>query len=167
MEGGTGMKHYTREEWLNYKKGGSVKNQHIMEQHLHDCAQCKDLFLKLIDDSEMSRASSIIPVGFSSATMQYIMNQQITRKSPGYARKQRRKLLSYYAIAAAITIMLVNQGFFQLVIKEASKAPTAYTEQKLDTSRGFLFDWPKQLTKKSSYLTKIIPKTVNFKEVIR
>jgi hypothetical protein len=109
----------------------------------------------------------IIPNGFETATMQYIKNQQATRKSPRYGRNYRRKLLSYYAIAAAITLMLVNQGFFQLAVKEASQIPTTYTQEKTKPPNNFIFDWPRELTEKSSDLTNMIPKKVNFKEVIR
>ncbi|MEN6461920.1 MAG: hypothetical protein ABFC94_11200 [Syntrophomonas sp.] len=160
------MKHYTQEEWRDYKKG-LINKKNIMEEHLRGCSQCRNLFLKLIDESELIKASMIIPNGFDTATMQYIKNQPVIRKSPGNVRSQRRKLLSYYAIAAAITLMLVNQGFFQLAVKEASQIPTTYTQEKTKLPNNFIFNWPRELTEKSSDLTNMIPKRVNFKEVIR
>lgn len=160
------MKHYTREEWLDYKKGLTDK-KHIMERHLRNCEQCKNLFLTLINESELCEADSIIPAGFSTATMRYIENKQVVQKSLRHGRNQQRKLLGYYAIAAAITLMLVNQGFFQLAVKEVSRVPTTHTAQRVDVSKSLIFNWPMKLTQKSSDLTHIIPKRINLKEVIR
>jgi hypothetical protein len=115
---------------------------------------------------ELTKAGMVVPNNFSSITMQYIKSQEVTPKSPSHNRK-RLNLLTYYAIAATITLMLFNQGFFQLVIKEASKIPTACTEQKVDISTGYIFNWPKQLSIKSFNLTHVIPKTINLEEVIK
>lgn len=160
------MMHYTKEEWMAYKKGLTDMKQ-TMEQHLHDCAQCKKLFLELIDELEINRAGRIIPEGFSTSTMQYIKNQQFTRKSPGYGRNLRRKLLSYYAIAAVITLMLVNQGFFQLTFKDVSKIPVKSTQEKVEPLNNLIFNWPQMLTEESSNFTQIFSKRVNFEEVIQ
>jgi hypothetical protein len=121
--------------------------------------------LELIEDDELVRASTVIPVDFAATTMQVIKKESV--RKPKYNHNKRRNLLSYYAIAATITLMLVNQGFFQAVTKEISQGPITYSHESTNTETLSIFNWPQKVTDESSALTRIIHDKLILKEVIK
>lgn len=163
------MRHYTEQEWLAYKQGLiSQPESEQMENHLLDCDQCMDLFLLQINEVEIARANSIIPSNFSQTTMTFIKQKQVNKPSPIHRRSKIQKLLSYYVVAAAITLLLVSGGVFQTAIDDVAAMPVVPAPQSEQQPDSLIFTWPHMLAEKSSSWTHLISVKSNYlKEVIR
>ncbi len=120
------MTHYTSEQWINFKSGQINPQSCLsMENHLLECDQCMKFYLELIDGNDLEQAEKHIPSGFATAMMQHIKSTRPIiglekSKSLAHIKKIRRKIISFYAAAAVITIALTGAGFFDLLLEKSS-----------------------------------------------
>ncbi len=140
------MKHFSPEEWRSYGKGPAKEKDVLMEKHLLDCDACFQLFLDSIDDQAVEEARALVPPDFTARTCDLIRASDWKEKQPP-AHFQRKRLLAYYAVAAAITITLCGGGIFQSWSNAAVRInshlnPAAETPSKYE---AILFNWPTRL----------------------
>lgn len=105
------MKHYDYVEWLFYKKNAlSIERQNEMEEHLYSCDECMEIFLSLIDEEELNRASAIIPKDFNQNIMMKIRTNKV--KKIQASKKQVKYQFGYFVAVASVTIVLTLGGFY-------------------------------------------------------
>lgn len=126
------MKHYSREEWLIFKKDGFDNcEMEKMEDHLYSCDLCMKIFLDVLDDNDITKAEESIPDSFTRNTLIYIKEKgnaspSITKRTEFLRRRQ--NLFTYYVAAAVLTLVFMGGGVFQsLVDNYASFSQTACT----------------------------------------
>lgn len=156
------MKHYSEAEWLAFKHK-SIKDTEfeIMESHLLECEPCFNVFLNLANELELARADTFIPPDFSRTTMDFINHHQVSQPSPYRRQGKMQRLLSYYVIAALITLMLVSSGVFQAAVNDAVLT-TATSTVDTDKTDNIIFNWPSRLIETSSAWTNSIQKKLDF-----
>jgi predicted anti-sigma-YlaC factor YlaD len=150
------MKHFSKEEWLAYGKGQTNEKQALMENHLLDCDACLQLFLEGIDANAVEEARTLIPPDFTARTCDLIRTSS-RKEEVQPNRFPRRGFLAYYAVAAAITIMLTGGGVFQSwsdhTRMNLQLDPAVQTVSKYET---ILFNWPSRLQEKTTDWLKTV-----------
>jgi anti-sigma factor RsiW len=138
--GGFRMKHYNIEVWSAYVEGRlPAENQHEYEDHLYGCDACMQLYTECISSLEIDSVASI-----SSDTNEAFIEQIMVRiesekkqlrklSTPFHKPALYRKPVFQYALAAAITIILMTTGIFQGITSGIEQSPTT-TTQTLDAS---------------------------------
>lgn len=105
------MKHYDYVEWLFYKKNIlSIEKQNEMEEHLYSCDECMEVFLSLIDEEEITRASEIVPKDFNQYIMRNIKSNKVKKIQP--TKKPVKYPFGYFVAVASVTIVLTLGGFY-------------------------------------------------------
>jgi len=162
------MKHYSESQWLAFKQQLIEKPEsEKMENHLLECDDCLNLFLTMTDELDSARADTVIPPDFSRNTMAFIHHSQ--RPQPGTVRSRDKikRLLSYYVVASAVTLILMSNGFFATLVGNASLI-SANSITKAEKPNSIIFTWPTRLIETSSSWIQMIPKeSKNIEEVIR
>ncbi|TBL72931.1 hypothetical protein [Paenibacillus thalictri] len=135
-------RHYSMEQWIEYVQGiGSAAERDLMESHLYGCDECLSLYMNCLDehplpmDTEQTQEREYkhldqqvmqtirslptfeIPSGVSEASK---------LSTPG---PRRRRLIHHpafhYAIAAAITLLLMSTGIFEQFVAETGRIDAA------------------------------------------
>ena len=105
------MKHYTNYAWEEYVKGRIEKPQStLMEDHLAFCEVCTNKYVKALESS-----GSIFdtPPGLADKIMAAIQPlQPQAEKTSVSSRKNRRLIITRYAVAALLALVLWQSGFF-------------------------------------------------------
>ena len=108
------MKHYARGDWLLYRDNRiDEKQRRLMEDHLALCDRCLRTYLDTITEREIHRAEGLLPADFSTAVL-----VGIRRERKGGKGRRRTRSLFNYAMAAAITLVLMSSGLFDLLPRE-------------------------------------------------
>jgi|GEM_PF-626299 len=147
------MKHFDKQEWLVFREGkAGTEEVSIMEDHLTICEDCRQIFLSSIDADEISRAEAFIPPDFTARTLNLL---QAPVNKPGaspYQQKAgvKRRLLSFYVAAAAVTLMLMSGGVFQSAARQVTNIPVNYSPQAPARQYFTLPNWPGQLREKTA-----------------
>lgn len=161
------MSHYTRQEWIDFKKHRLPEEKQLqMEQHLQVCDSCMDVWLGLIGQEEIDKAAGMIPDDFGRKAMQLVRAQDKPVSPLSSNVNKRRRLLAYYTAAAAITLTLVSGGVFQTIVNGLAYRQT----QQISAIEGparFLYSWPEQLSKTSTQYLQKIELSKNLKGVKR
>jgi anti-sigma factor RsiW len=136
------MRHYSSEEWSAYVEGRlTAENQHEYEDHLYGCDACLQLYTDCTASLELGPAIvASIPSDPNEAFIEQIMvriesEKQQLHKPINPLRKMAlyQKPIFQYALAAAITIILMTTGIFQGITGGSEKQPLD-TKQTLDAS---------------------------------
>ena len=168
MEGGTGMRHYLESEWIAFgEKTVSQPESEMMESHLLECDQCINAFLEIKHIHANTQLYNNIPPDFSQRTMEFIKKNQLKKFIPSHRRGKTGRLLSYYVAAAAVTLMLMSQGAFQIIPGNVDRisASSAIMAEKTDK---IIYTWPNRLLERSSnWKSLLTTESIILKEVIR
>lgn len=147
------MKHFDKQEWLAFQEGREGADKiTIMEAHLTICEDCRQAFLSSIDADEISRAESFIPPDFTVRTLNLLQAPDNKTGALNYQQKARikRRLLSFYVAAAAVTLMLMSGGVFQSAARQVTNIPISYNTQVPAKTHFILPNWPDQLREKTA-----------------
>jgi anti-sigma factor RsiW len=136
------MRHYNTEAWSAYVRGQlSADRQSEYEAHLYDCEACLQLYMDcvaLLDIDPITSESE--PSYLKDVWIEQIMERIESQKQPLHIRSSPlrkialyRKPIFQYALAAAITILLMTNGIFQGITGGIGESPPA-TKQTLDAS---------------------------------
>jgi anti-sigma factor RsiW len=136
------MKHYCIEEWSAYVKGQlSAEAQREHEAHLYGCEACLQLYMDCItalEDEPVTNAPK--PSYMEDTWIEQIMDRIENQKQPlQMLSNPLRKIALYrkpifqYALAAAITIILMTTGIFHGITSGIEQSPPT-TKQTLDAS---------------------------------
>lgn len=107
------MKHYDHIEWLLYKNEVLSEKQHdTMEEHLFNCDDCMEVFLSLIDESEIAAAGNVIPEDFNDKVIDRISKDKVKKLNPVNKKKSFNYQFGYYVAIASVTILLTLNGFY-------------------------------------------------------
>jgi hypothetical protein len=134
------MKHYSSEEWPAYIEGRlPAEKQREYEDHLYRCDVCMLLYTECISSLELDSVASISS-DLNEAFIEQIMVRIKSERKPLHKlstpfRKPAlyRKPVFQYALAAAITIILMTTGIFHGITSGIEQSPPA-TTQTLDAS---------------------------------
>jgi anti-sigma factor RsiW len=134
------MRHYTKEEWSAYVGGRlPTENKREYEDHLYGCDACMLLYTECISSLELDSIESISS-DLNEVFIEQIMvrieskKQQPHKLSTPFRKPALyRKPVFQYALAAAITIILMTTGIFHGITSGIEQSPPA-TKQTLDAS---------------------------------
>jgi predicted anti-sigma-YlaC factor YlaD len=158
------MNHFDRQEWLKLHHNEINNEQRMwMEQHLTACDDCRQAFLDCIDQAALDQASNILPPDFTSRTLTYIEQQTGVVKSHTDKTKKKtgkKRLLSYYVSAAAITLVLMSCGVFQSAALQAANMPASIAFNTSVQPKSNFSNWTAQLREKTSNWINAIYKEV-------
>jgi anti-sigma factor RsiW len=145
------MKHYSAEEWIAYfDRRLPTEDLQEYEAHLYGCDACLQLYMECvekvvsIESYHGSEADTAIdatkPSYLEEAWIEQIMQQiDIQKKefrihlTPARKTALYQKPVFQYALAAAITIILMTTGIFQGITGRIEQSPPV-TKQTLDAS---------------------------------
>lgn len=119
------MNHCELATLRDYQQGLLSDAQAIaIEAHLVECETCMTALLSLVDERDVADAAELLPPDFAIKVMTAVRQER-----PGWRRKPQcfrasRNSLTYYAAAAAVTLILMGNGFFQTLVE---KLPTVTT----------------------------------------
>ncbi|MBU5256057.1 hypothetical protein [Tissierella praeacuta] len=147
------MKHYDYVEWVLYKNNLLDDEIHEkMEEHLIICDECMEVFLSLIDESDMENAESFIPEDFTEKILYKIENITPIRKpvKKPIRKKMPNDFFLYYVAVASVAIVLTAGGFFSKMIDTVPQlvASTSIEKDKFDTNK--IYDFSREITNKTS-----------------
>lgn len=110
------MSHIHKEKLTGYLKLTINMQERLMiEEHLDTCEQCFDLYLDMMDDftPEVKLSDS-----FTDNTLEKILQSQVFSEKTNHStsKKDARKTILHYALAAGLTIILMLSGVFQDIV---------------------------------------------------
>lgn len=129
--------HYSPEQWAAFKKGFVVEDlRREMEEHLSTCDVCLETYLAMVDVRDVELAEMTLRPDFADRVLSTVARQLGTAQTHGrghgyrnghHQRSQnptpeRLTVLRNYAVAAAITLMLLAGGWFDAVSRTAPSA---------------------------------------------
>lgn len=145
------VKHYDQVEWSLYKNNLlDNKIYEEMQEHLYECDECMDIFISLIDEKEIEKASNIVPEDFTDNLMISIknitpINKKIKRKS-----KLPQDFFIYYTAVASVTIILTAGGVFGKLVDSVPGITASINIQEEKTIKNPVYDFSETITKKTS-----------------
>lgn len=142
LEGGRlFMMHYSEQEWMKYVKNELDKDvREEYENHLYSCDQCLDSYLMAVEAEEAELPMLSNEADFTSLVMAQIADAKMeTSQKPQIGKKRKsihQSAFFHYAIAAAVTILLMTTGVFQSITQYAENVqnPTIQEEPSLTQS---------------------------------
>lgn len=145
------MKHYDYIEWVLYKNDLLDKKIHDeMEDHLLLCHECMDIFLSLIDESEIERAENLVPRNFTENVMDNIKNVRALKKTVKKRTKVSNDFFVYYAAVASVAIILTASGFFTKVVDTVPQIRANISLQDKRIRSNAIYDFSEKITNKTS-----------------
>lgn len=123
--GGLFMNHYTYHEWYKYVKGERKQNKkRLMDKHLYTCDHCLNLYLQAVEELEHLLPDIINQDYFTDEVMSQVSEIEGTDlpaqlKSRTNRRPVYQSVFFHYAIAVAMTILLMTTGVFQTIFHYA------------------------------------------------
>lgn len=132
------MKHYSLEQWACYvREELSMEEQLEYEAHLSSCDQCLELYMQCLElarDSfpvlaaEKVMADAVMQSIVASTSISEVLD---TRKPEPAIQRQKKTAPSFlrhpvfhYAVAAAVTFLLMGTGVFQSLAERVGSAET-------------------------------------------
>ncbi|MDR7856834.1 hypothetical protein [Tissierella sp.] len=145
------MKHYDCMEWILYKNNLLDKKIHEeMEEHLLLCDECMDIFLSLIDESEIERAENLVPRNFTENVMDNIKNIRPIKKTVKKKTKTSNDFFIYYTAVASVAIILTASGFFTKVVDTVPQITANISLQDNRVKSNVIYDFSESITNKTS-----------------
>ncbi len=119
-----------------------------MEEHLYNCDICMEIFLSLIDEAEINRASKIVSEDFNKNLMKKIEKDKVKKIEPG--KKPVKYPFGYFVAVASVTIVLTLGGFFtNLVDTVPNISASVSTIEKADKQNP-IFDLSEKIVNSTS-----------------
>lgn len=155
------MKHYSREEWQEYKAGGPDADRLLaMEEHLYLCDSCLEVYLETFTEAEVAKAAAILSPRFTAEVLAQLgpPQQKLQPKSKSQIMSTYRlRLFTYYVAAACITFMLIFSGVFDLLAGQVSPKVAKYTIWENRLEKRIPANWSAGLiTKTTGFLDMLI-----------
>lgn len=143
------MKHYQKEDWLDYKKGQvEEEKSRQMEDHLYNCQACLDIFLSTISEEEINQAGKQLDQNFNQRVISKISLPSLE------GRKKKNQLISdyflYYTAVAAVTIVLTGGGYFAKLVDGAEKLSLDMEEREKFFKPHVVYQLTEELTSKTA-----------------
>ncbi|QGQ93447.1 hypothetical protein EHS13_00140 [Paenibacillus psychroresistens] len=148
------MRHYSSQECLAYiERKLSAENEREYEDHLYECDVCLELYTACLVPLEHDSTTTYpIPSDPNEAFTEQIMarinseKQRIMPSTPLRKPALYRKPVFQYALAAAITLILMTTGVFHGITGGAGQTPqtsrqtveASFTEQLMDKTVAML-----------------------------
>ena len=111
------MRHFSREVWSLFILNKLSKSEKdIMEAHLQHCDRCLKTYLSTLLPEDEFEAGNLISASFFDETMKLVRQEALMKKRN--AKRKESGLLQYYAVAAAITVILMTGGWFELFVEK-------------------------------------------------
>ena len=143
------MKHYDYVEWLFYKKNMlSIEKLDEMEEHLYSCDECMEIFLSLIDEEEINRASEIISESFNQNVMKKIQASKVKKISQH--KKQVKYQFGYFVAVASVTIVLTLGGFFTNLVDTVPNISASVSMLEKPDRPNRIFDLSEKIVNRTS-----------------
>ncbi|MGE5483456.1 MAG: hypothetical protein ACM3X4_00385 [Ignavibacteriales bacterium] len=104
--------HYSRKEWRRFRLNRvTLEGREAMADHLAACESCLDAYISTIEDRDQELAEILLNSGFVDGVMRQV---RATRRTPTEIPERRPAFsaLQNYAMAAAVTAMLLYVGWF-------------------------------------------------------
>lgn len=151
--------HFSPDEWQDYKSK-TIEPELVveMEAHLELCENCREYFLKLIDETEIKTAHDKISVDFTDTLIKKI-NQPAPAVIPVKIKPDRRKLnrrdlFAYYVTAAVITLALMSGGVFDSMVEKSMYLSQICMLKSQHIESTANKDWDRQLMEDSSRMIR-------------
>ncbi|MEL7564626.1 MAG: hypothetical protein AAGU27_07060 [Dehalobacterium sp.] len=147
------MIHFSHDEWELFKEGVCPEKLHAaMEEHLVHCDRCRELFLSLISEEDITKGRELLSPDFSRQVMKGIKGQDKERpaRKKNSRFRQRKNTPVYFAAAAAITLILMGGGFFQSLVQSVPQFSTEAAIVDHHIFDGVRMDWPNKLVDRTS-----------------
>lgn len=118
-----------------------------MEQHLRVCDRCLETYLSALLPGDEAEAGMLLSPDFPARTVARLQeevgdnNRVAKRRVNGRANGNLSSLLQYYAVAAAITLLLMTGGWFDLLGKQLPQTIDQRTQQLQRVEDGSSFRW--------------------------
>ncbi|ATW26497.1 hypothetical protein [Candidatus Formimonas warabiya] len=112
------MRHFSDEEWLVFKEGMVPPDLgQKMENHLVECDRCRERFLMLFGDKEIGAAETLLSEDFTDRVLDALGQEKgLFPKEKKRVSRPNKDSAVYFAVAAAITILLMGSGIFQSLV---------------------------------------------------
>ncbi len=145
------MKHFDRSAWLLYQQG-LLENEKSdrMERHLYECEECQEVFLSLVDETQLAAAEEMLPEDFTGRVMHDIAEEKSAAKSKQRMSEKKKNLLIYYVAAASVTIVFVAGGLFQSLVYTGPQVLASLDSRFSITSLEPDFKWPGKIVDKAA-----------------
>ena len=147
--------HFSPDEWQDYKRK-TIEPELVaeIEAHLALCEDCREYFLRLIDETDIKVAQDKIPLDFTDALINRI-NQPAPavipiKIKPGKRKLNRRDIFAYYVTAAAITLALMSGGVFDSMVEKSMYLSQICVIKSQHIESTANKDWDRQLMENSS-----------------
>lgn len=129
------MTHADENKWLAYiQRRLTEAERDELESHLYGCDECLQVFMRCVEQADSIRppATVLTPQPFDEAVMRRIYgapaSEQAAVAKPRLAPERKSRLPEFachplfrYAVAAAITALLMNAGVFESLKGQAEK----------------------------------------------
>lgn len=116
------MDHYDHDKWVLFRNNRiEASERRLMEDHLAGCERCLRCYLAAGGEDETALAEVLLPPDFNIA-----LKAKIRAEKQQANQKRRSRSLINYTVAAAITLVLMSSGMFDLCAREL---PGLFTEK--------------------------------------
>lgn len=147
------MKHFKEAKWRLFKERMCPKDMaEVMEDHLAACEPCRDIFLSLIGEEEIAQGAELLSPDFSRRVMAAVKNnggQRVAGKKNRLGRREKNTPV-YFAVAAAITLILMGGGLFQSLDRFISPFATGSMVFERPPAEPVIMGWPDKLVDRAA-----------------
>lgn len=118
------MNHFSYEQWTQYVKNEvDEKVRTRFDDHLYSCDQCLEVYLQVVANESDELPILVNEDEFTNIVMSKVANKT-TKAIPFY-----QKTVFHYAIAVAMTILLMSSGVFQSITKYVDNVQSPSLQQ--------------------------------------
>lgn len=126
------MKHYNLAEWQQYVQDGLDEEIRVQyENHLYQCDQCLELYVQAVETNEAEVNDISESDYFTDKIMEQIYDQ--SKQQPEEEKKRiqsHKQTFMHYAIAVAMTVLLMSTGVFSELMKMTDTVEKNETRHK-------------------------------------
>jgi len=152
MEGGRQLKqeHFSSDEWQVFKQK-TIEPEICaeMEVHLQFCESCQELYLNLIEQTDLELAQKAIPPDFTDSLLKKVAKQPtetIILKFPTKkSQPDRKNIFAYYVSAAILTLALMSGGVFDSMVDQSMRFTRICMLQTQNIEAKVSKDWSTEL----------------------
>lgn len=145
------MVHYCREEWLFFTNNRlAPSKRHSMEEHLRECDSCLETYISTILPG-VRQAEKALSEKFLIETMKMVKKEKNTK-----AASRATRLLQYYAVAAAVTLVLMTGGWFDFLAQKFPETAGAGAEMVPLVEERMVTGFSEKLLDKLSFKIDLI-----------
>lgn len=138
------MRHFDRKEWFLYFENKLEESKRVaMEEHLVSCDLCLNTYTSLIlfedERYEGEMLSKDFAVNIAAETNKGLL------RNKGDKALNSAKNLQFYAVAAAVTLLLMTSGLFDAFVKDLPKVAVRQTHSILNVEDKISYGWSGKL----------------------